>query len=276
MLPAGKKPIIISFDDTNYYHKFNFSGINARLILTNGRLATLAYDKKGQLQLSYNSEHITLINEFVARHPDFSYDNARGVIGVTGYEGILGYRLSDNYPQHEAEKEKAIQVVTALTNQGWIFASHSYTHWHLEQIPLERLKYDFTRWNQNIRPVVGDIPVYLYPFGEGPLDNNNPRAALFLSNGFHILCSVEPQTWEKVYPEDNLVITSRRQIDGIALRYYAELNRDLYDPELVIDFQARKPFANLFAQLARLTNKSVLPKQPEVVSAHTNTYKQDL
>ncbi len=268
-LRRGRKPLIISFDDTNYYRKFSLAGINSLIILTNERIATLARDSQDKLVLSYDSEHITIIDNFIADHPDFSYRGARGIIGVTGYEGILGYRVTSNYPHYKEEREKALEVVSALRQRGWIFASHSFTHWHLEQVPVYRLKYDFMRWNEEIRPLLGDLDIYLYPFGEGPQSEKNARVAHYTDNKFRLLYSVSSDSWEKIYPELNLVIAGRRQVDGIAFRHHTEGMRDLFNVEDVIDLAARGIFSTRYAAIARLTNKnlallSVSNTEPEI------------
>ena len=38
---------------------------------------------------------LTILEDFIEAHPDFSYRGARGTIAVTGYNGIFGYRTSD-------------------------------------------------------------------------------------------------------------------------------------------------------------------------------------
>ena len=35
------------------------------------------------------------VEAFIQEHPDFSNNEARGILGLTGYNGILGYRTDD-------------------------------------------------------------------------------------------------------------------------------------------------------------------------------------
>ncbi len=68
-------------------------------------------------------------------HPDFSFRGAKGVIALTGYEGILGYRTDElESPAFAKEKEEALKVVQALKDNGWSFASHGYGHLNTETI----------------------------------------------------------------------------------------------------------------------------------------------
>ena len=40
---------------------------------------------------------VPLIDRFVEEHPDFSYRGAKGIVALTGYNGILGYRTDISY-----------------------------------------------------------------------------------------------------------------------------------------------------------------------------------
>ena len=73
------------------------------------------------------------------QHPDFSYRGRKGIIALTGYNGILGYRTSDRVygpggtgdwenANLEADKAKAKAVADAMRANGWEFASHSWGH----------------------------------------------------------------------------------------------------------------------------------------------------
>ena len=42
---------------------------------------------------------VPLIDSFVKEHPDFSYKGAKGIIALTGYNGILGYRTDISYQE---------------------------------------------------------------------------------------------------------------------------------------------------------------------------------
>ena len=38
---------------------------------------------------------VPCVEAFIQEHPDFSNNGARGILGLTGYNGILGYRTDD-------------------------------------------------------------------------------------------------------------------------------------------------------------------------------------
>ena len=91
---------------------------------------------------------VPLIDRFVEEHPDFSYRGAKGIVALTGYNGILGYRTDISYETRPAdlddnkvewldahpdfsldkEREEAKKVADAMKEDGWLFASHTWGH----------------------------------------------------------------------------------------------------------------------------------------------------
>lgn len=91
MVPDGKKPLIISQQDVSYSDKDESHAIS------------LIKDSSGKLSCSYYSDSgakvngavdvVPVLEEFIETYPDFSYKGARGILGVTGYRGLLGYQV---------------------------------------------------------------------------------------------------------------------------------------------------------------------------------------
>ncbi|PHC36255.1 polysaccharide deacetylase, partial [Bacillus toyonensis] len=91
-IPKGKKPIVLSIDDVNYYPYMKKYGVINRLVLDRkGDIAALSTNDKGHTVLSYDNDIIPLLDAFVKKHPDFSLRGAKGMLNVTGFNGILGY-----------------------------------------------------------------------------------------------------------------------------------------------------------------------------------------
>jgi uncharacterized membrane protein YqiK len=104
MLPEGKKPLIISIDDVNYYDYMENDGFADRLVVDeNGRVATEVKNLNGEYEITYNGDVMPILDKFVDEHPDFSYKGAKGIVAVTGYEGAFGY----NFIKEEDEAKKA-------------------------------------------------------------------------------------------------------------------------------------------------------------------------
>lgn len=49
---------------------------------------------------------VPLIDRFVEKHPDFSYRGAKGILALTGYNGILGYRTDESYETRPADLDE--------------------------------------------------------------------------------------------------------------------------------------------------------------------------
>ncbi|GAB6172240.1 hypothetical protein JCM15765_17180 [Paradesulfitobacterium aromaticivorans] len=239
-LPQGKKPLILSVDDLNYYQYMLRNGNVYKLILDDtGNIVTYSVDPGGQEAVSKDNEIIPILDQFVREHPDFSLDGAKGVIALTGYEGVLGYRTNEREsPRYAEERQQALSVIKRLKETGWSFASHGYGHLNARSISLSSLQGDTRRWLEEVEPLIGPTDVYIYPFGASVLPGD-PKFQFLLNSGFRVLCSVGPNPYMK-FGSDYLMM-DRRHIDGIALHYQANSVKDLFDAEKVID-SIRPPF----------------------------------
>ncbi|WP_235828095.1 polysaccharide deacetylase family protein [Brevibacillus migulae] len=234
LLPKGKKPLVISIDDLNYYDYMLANGNVSKLILDQkGNVATYSVDSKGKGVVSYENEIIPLLDRFVEQHPDFSHQGAKATIALTGYQGILGYRTNLlGSPQYAAEKEKALAVVRRLKETGWSFASHGYGHLDARKVSLKRLMDDTEQWKREVETLIGHTPVYIYPYGSR-VDTDSDKYRYLVKAGFTALCSVGPAPYSK-YKQDSFMM-DRRHIDGIALQTQRDKLLPLFDAAEVID-----------------------------------------
>ncbi len=126
-LPKGKHPLVLSQDDVNYYEYMKGDGFAKNLKVKDGKIVnTMVGKPDGAYDL------VPIVDAFVQSHPDFSYKGAKGLLGITGYNGVLGYRSSYNQYGHnkqvETARKQAKQTAVALKKDGWQFASHTYGH----------------------------------------------------------------------------------------------------------------------------------------------------
>ena len=40
---------------------------------------------------------VPILDSFIKEHPDFSYHGRKGILAMTGYDGVLGYRTDGAY-----------------------------------------------------------------------------------------------------------------------------------------------------------------------------------
>lgn len=220
-LPAGKKPLVISIDDVCYYDYMQGDGFAWKLALnTKGEVVTMV-GEEGALTESYDGDVMPIVDKFVEAHPDFSYQGAKGVIAVTGYQGALGYRVTDLEDYSEAEGKQMLadltEVAAALRHTGWEFACHSYTHngdFGDGKFSMERLVKDTERWEQTIEPYIGETHIYITPFGYH-LKEDDPRYDYIVSKGFDIFCPVG-QNMHTEFRATSMV-QSRLNLDGYTM-----------------------------------------------------------
>ena len=127
-LPKGKKPLILSIDDMNYYEYMRENGYADRLVLDKyNHVVSQTKGKDGKFTQSESNDIVPILNRFVKEHPDFSLNGQKGVVGLTGYNGVLGYRTNElDSKDYSKRKEQAIKVANAMKRDGWTFASHSW------------------------------------------------------------------------------------------------------------------------------------------------------
>ena len=169
MLPEGKKPLIISIDDVNYYEYMENDGFADKLVVDeNGRVATEVKNLNGEYEITYNGDVMPILDKFVEEHPDFSYKGAKCIVAVTGYEGAFGYNfIKEEDETKKAElKAEATKVAKAFKNTGWLIACHSYTHndyFRDGGVSNEDLHYDTNRFKERIYDVVLQPDIYISP-----------------------------------------------------------------------------------------------------------------
>ena len=172
-LPSGKTPFVLSEDDVSYYDYMDQDGgFPDRLILTDdGRIMNEKDNDDGTSTIGA-FDVVPLIDQFVEEHPDFSYHGSKGIVALTGYNGILGYRtsyieyapteiletmksaLTEDVPDYPAEtawnllltchtydnpniledRETAKIVADAMKAEGWSFASHTWGHTNMGKV----------------------------------------------------------------------------------------------------------------------------------------------
>lgn len=231
-VPPGRRPFVLSEDDVNYYDYSRPRGVGWRLVL----------DDRGNVKVEVRDErgvHVTdedlvpMLDAFVARHPSFSADGAKGILAVTAYEGVLGERLDDS-----DSVARATRLAQRLKASGWVFASHSYGHIDFARDSLPIVTRDITRWRAIAEPVVGPTDIFIYPFGAAP-PIGSPTVAMLRANGFSILCDIDVEA--RLTGGVGVVVMARRHIDGLSLEEQRTRLLPFFDARSVEDRAARYP-----------------------------------
>lgn len=254
LIPEGKKPIVLSYDDVNYYNYMHANGFPFKLIVKDDELWSYGLDPSGKEVYTQDLDAITILDRFIQLHPDFSLDGVKGCLCLTGYEGILGYRTMTDVNNQTAEAEIARQreiravkpVVEKLKATGWYFGSHSWGHINLSSASLSAVQRDTQRWHNEVASLVGQTTLYFYPFGARP-DGNDVRKTgpifTYLQNeGFRVFASVGIEAYSKIKSDISAVICDRMHADGATLRTQRDRYLKFYDAKLVFDYESRPDY----------------------------------
>lgn len=253
LLPADKKPFVLSQDDVSYYHYMDGDGFATKLVLDeNGQVKNEYKNDDGSVSVG-DYDLVPLLDTFVAEHPDFSYHGRKGVIALTGYNGILGYRtdiayktgenLDEQYqapwlaahPDFDYDQEcaDAKAVADAMKANGWEFASHTWGHINVSERSVEDIKTDTEKWLNYVAPLTGDTDMIIFAFGAdiGSWQNYTHENAKFdylKSKGFSIYCNVDGSQYWVQFGSDYMR-QGRRNLDGYRMYYNPDMLSDLFD-----------------------------------------------
>ena len=257
LLPPGKIPFVLSQDDVCYYHYMDGDGFATKLVVDDeGKVRNEYVEDDGSISVG-DYDMVPLIDRFVEKHPDFSYRGAKGIVALTGYNGILGYRTDQSYEtrpddldqnkvdwldshpdfSREKEREGAKKVADAMKEEGWLFASHTWGHQNIGQISLETLQADTQKFKDNVDPLIGGTDIIIFAFGTDLTDAEDYSGDKFeylKSMGYNYYCNVDSSKYF-VQIRDRYFRQGRRNLDGYRMYYNPELLEDLFDAKSVFD-----------------------------------------
>lgn len=263
MLPPDKKAYVLSQDDLSYYHSYDNYGYGARLLLDENNKVVCEYIQADGTHVTGAYDVVPILDAFIEEHPDASYRGAKGIIALTGYNGILGYRTDSSYldingdtsrdkktwlAQHpdfdiERERAEAKKVADAMKENGWEFASHTWGHIRIGDVSLERLMNDTQRWRENVEPLVGTTDTIVFAHGQdlgawGNYDESDAKYQYLREQGYRIFCNVDSNQHRTWFGRDYLR-QGRRNLDGYRI-YYNAIGKqdnvsDLFQAAEIID-----------------------------------------
>lgn len=230
LLPPGKTPLILSVDDVAYAYGVGYA---ERLFLDeNGQLMYSVPNPYGGTDIMPDGDVMGVVDAFVREHPDFAYQGHKGTIALTGFQGAFGY---DYDIPEQADVMRT--VVAALKEDGWNFASHSYTHNRVNNFygpgcSVDKIYYDINKWVEHCVPCLGETRLFIAPFGYRV---QQPMLQCILDCGFDIYCTVDSRVYNELNPDYALM--SRVEIGGYSMTYYKDLLNSLFfDVDSVFDF----------------------------------------
>ena len=242
-LPKNKKPILLVFDNVSYKSNYqNLGEIDKIIIDRNNNLATYTTKKSIQDRVAYDNEFILILENFIKQFPDFSFNGAKGIIFLTGENGILGYNTNHKNASSKYESKRVSEVIKKLKSLGWQFGCNNYSYKLDSSLSDMEFAKDLSLWNAEVSPLIGTTNLYAYPYGEN--DENSSKQELLITSGFKIFFECgDPNPIQKVSDTYHFYYY---KINGKALRENTQILDKLFTCEKVYDYHYRTvPFKSI-------------------------------
>lgn len=234
LLPPGKEPLVLSVDDVAYQYG---SAYALKLVLKeDGTMVNIVKNDDGELVEMADGDVYGVLEKFLETHPDFSYRGHKGTFAMTGFQGAFGYDI--DVPEGQ---QKVLELSTALRQNGWNFASHSYTHnrkgYFGPGSEAGKVQWDTNRWVNEIEPYLGDTNLFIAPYG---YLLKQPNLQIVLDAGFDIYCTVDDEFINETH--DDYALMSRIEIGGYSMTHFQDiLNENFFNVDEVFDAAGRPP-----------------------------------
>ena len=208
-VPEGKKPLVIMQRDVSYPISRQTEDFARRLVVDSNGFIRAEYSDSGDQASMGDCDLVPVLETFIREHPDFSYNGARGILGLTGYNGILGYRTSsylgseEDNPYGTFDTDNQVQamqsVLETLVNSGWRFASNGFGYRISYGSEYSLVEKDAGKWKDQVGNLIGGTDILMLPrqtdIGSwAPYDENNTKYTLMRGLGFRIYLTAEDET----------------------------------------------------------------------------------
>lgn len=256
-LPKGKKPLILTQTNVNYYTYMidgdgdklpdkDGSGFASKLILdANGNITCEMVDADGKT-VTGAFDLVPILDSFVETHPDFSYKGAKAILAVSGYDGIFGYRTNPAAEEyfgtvyHNQEVDGAMQVVEKLRQSGYELACYTYENEPYGDYTVEQIKSELAKWDAEITPILGATDIFVFSrnsdIGEAASPYSGEKFAALKSAGYkyYLGFCADGQAW--YYSNSDYIRQGRILITGSNLVAHSEWFNGIFDPSTILDF----------------------------------------
>lgn len=256
-LPAGKKPLILTQTQINYYFYMTDSngdkipdakgaGFASKLIVDeSGNLVNTYIDASGN-ELVGAYDMVPILESFVKNHPDFSYKGAKAILAVTGFDGVFGYRTyagaANTFGQeaYDAEVADAKQLVNALRNAGYEIACYTYDNIPYGSSSVNSIKADLRKWENEVVPILGNVRTFVFAKNSDIGSKNAPYSGQVYSelriNGYSIFLGFandDGSTWS--YEGEQYVRMGRIMVSGSNMAHNSSWFDGIFDPAKILD-----------------------------------------
>lgn len=252
LLPEGKKPVMITETMVNYFDYMVDSnddgepdaggaGFASRLVVTaDGSIKAELVDTDGSTKTG-NYDLVPILEDFIAEHPDFSYQGARATLAVTGSEGIFGYRINSSYVPTKGQSyvddqiARAKEVVQALREKGYNLASYTYANKEYLGMTAQQIQSEMANWTSQVTPVLGAVDTIVFARESDLGDYTGNKFEILYNAGFRIFVKNGDAPYAEV--NTSFVKQTRLMVTGNTMAWKSTMftNLNLFDPNLVLN-----------------------------------------
>ena len=247
-LPEGKKPIMITETNVNYYRYMVDSdndgladaggaGFASRMVVENGKVITEMVDTSGNtIRGAYDL--VPILDAFIEEHPDFSYHGAKAIIAVTGYDGLFGYRTNNTASAtYAADVDAAASVARTLRNNGYQIACYTYSNIKYGEKNATEIQADLRNWTNEVTPILGEVDILVYALNSDLDDSaySTSKLDVMIDAGFHYFLGFGNNPWAAV--STNYVRQDRILVTGTNMAHYPNNYSKYFDSSTVLDPQ---------------------------------------
>ena len=249
LLPEGKKPFMLTSTHCNYYSYMVDSNRDGVADSGGAGFASkLCWDKgfynemvtADGTQVTGAFDLVPLLENFIQAHPDFSYNGARAILALSGYDGIFGYRVTSDTlssEQVKAETEAAKELVQKLKDTGYQIACYTYDNIDYSVKNAKDIEADILSWQMLIAPIVGetDIMVFAQEADIGTSYQDNEKFDVLYENGYRFFMGSTPFISREV--DELYVRHSRLMVTGSTLHHHSDWFSQIFSTHNLLDLR---------------------------------------
>lgn len=228
IIPEGKKPLVLIFEQFQYSTSYVESGTIEQLAFNQEKdlfVSRLKANRKDTEKENLNA--ISILENFINEYSDFSFDGAKATLALTIDENILGYTINEEQTQKiisireiieldpfvlanktQEEKTEFYQLqmndvkilIQELQEHGYNFCNASYGGEYLNSLSLLELKENIKKWEDMMLPMLGEVQALLYP-GGSHVYNQSESLDYLIKEGYCNFYSESPSLYNLHAPQ---------------------------------------------------------------------------
>lgn len=193
VVPEGKKPLIMILDQYQFSCQYVESGTVEQVSFDEEKGEFYSRDIANVNDRGLGKKDaISLLEDFIKDHSDFSFDGGKAIIALTVDENILGYTVNDRQTARIEERRQQLELdpyilqnkkqderqefyrlqtedlkklLGGLLSKGYTFANSGYSGAYMNQLDQNEFEDEIENWEQLMKPLVGQVNAISFPSG---------------------------------------------------------------------------------------------------------------